>query len=257
MSGESFCGFCVGWEGGLWLVIAWCRKWETTKSCVSRHNCNSLLEERFGNVCVVGQIPYTFKELEGWGRKGFLFPLSELCLHRVLQIDLSLLGQADELRAALKCSWNLGCWPCLMIRCSRGSRLLARLDELVFAWGRLCRHIKVQETPCFPVILVRDMQFLPTPAITARDCVQILTQNEHLMGLKCVWEPKCPPVLQLGSDGSFEMFEMRSCFSSGEDRTWKDQLVVMVNIQRGHNLTLACERTVDTLQDLSSLWFYL
>lgn len=119
MSGESFCGFCVGWEGGLWLVIAWCRKWETTKSCVSRHNRNSLLEERFGNVCAVGQIPYTFKELEGWDGKWFLFPPSEWCLHGVLQIDLNLLGQADELRAALGCCWNLGCWACVTIRCSR------------------------------------------------------------------------------------------------------------------------------------------
>lgn len=43
--------------------------------------------------------------------------------------------------------------------------------------------------------------------------------------------PRSPP----GSDRSFEMFEIRSCFSSGADRTWKEQLVVMVNVQRGQS----------------------
>lgn len=43
--------------------------------------------------------------------------------------------------------------------------------------------------------------------------------------------PCSPP----GSDRSFEMFEIRNCFSSGEDRTWKEQLVVMVNVQRGQS----------------------
>lgn len=53
------------------------------------------------------------------------------------------------------------------------------------------------------------------------------------------------------------MFEIRSSFSCVDDRTWKDQLVVIVNVQRGHNLVLAREWAGDTLQDLSSLWFYL
>lgn len=34
---------------------------------------------------------------------------------------------------------------------------------------------------------------------------------------------------------SFEMFEIRSFFSFGGDRTWKEQLAVMVNVQRGQS----------------------
>lgn len=43
--------------------------------------------------------------------------------------------------------------------------------------------------------------------------------------------PCSPP----GSDKSFEMLEIRSCFSSGGDRTWKEELGVMVNVQRGQS----------------------
>lgn len=87
---------------------------ETTKRCVSGHHCNSLLEQSLGDVWG-GSAPIHLQGAGGLSRKMVLLPLSELCLHGVLQTDVNFLGrwavqsQADELRAALGCCWSLGC----------------------------------------------------------------------------------------------------------------------------------------------------